>query len=310
MICPHCGNNVPNDADICKHCGKPTQFSLKFDYRPSSAPISKNSVKPEEHSSNDTKGTFVTSKEITRAINNALPSKHTIQLWFYKYIGISLLAIALSIAVSLIAFSSSNHRMKQTIESLRPTPTIWPTLSPSLAPAQSSAITQIRFERNMPENVKEDQLKDFPNSETKTVGSPLNLNAEPRIEGYLFTGWNTKEDGKGVSFPRDSILSFNPDSEVLTLFAQWVRVDADSTLIVFDANLPESKSMVDLTNLPDEVQKLPNEPISLIQKPTLTGYSFVEWNTEKKGTGMSIKNGSTININLDMETLTLYAQWE
>lgn len=310
MICPHCGNNIPRNADICSQCGKPTQFSLKFNYRPSNAPIGSNSYGSIEHSANDTRDVSTDPTEIVRMISKALPSNHTIQLWLYKYIGISLLAIILCFLVSLFVFSSSNHRMEQIVQSLRPASTIEPTIAPSPSPVQQPLSVQILFDKNIPEYVKEDQVKNFPNSKIKTEKTPLNLDAEPNLEGYIFTGWNTREDGKGVSFPRNSIIDFNTDSGVLVLFAQWMRIGADNTIIHFEANLPESNSALNLMNMPDDIKKLPNEPISLIQSPTLSRYSFVEWNTRKDGTGLSIKVGGTLDINLDVDTLTFYAQWD
>lgn len=305
MICPHCGNNVSRDQETCSSCGKPTQFSQKFNFRPSSAPIG--GVGSSDRSVNDLKDTSVNPQEIARVINSALPSRRTIQRWLYTYIGISLAVVVLSFLVSLIVFSSSNHRMEQTIESLLTTPTIKPMLSPSPTTSQILASAEIQFDKNIPRNAKDDQVKDFPKSEIKTEGSPLNLDFGPSLEGYLFAGWNTAEDGKGISFPKNSMLNVNPDSDVLTLYAQWVEPEG-GTLIVFDPNPPTSASVENVIDMPDKLKILPNGSMPL-QEPTLVGYRFVEWNTEANGAGISIRSGSTFGINLDMEILTLFAQW-
>ena len=38
MICPNCGQNVPDGSDFCKFCGKPTQFSARMNYRTGGLP--------------------------------------------------------------------------------------------------------------------------------------------------------------------------------------------------------------------------------------------------------------------------------
>ena len=310
MICPHCGNNITKDADICNRCGKPTQFSLKFNYRPESAPIGSNSIGSNERSGNDNKSAYTDTTDIARVIKNSLPSKHTIQLWLYKYCGIFFVGGNFKLCNYFDCFFQFDASHGANNRKLTATPTMKPTLSPSPTPDQTPASAQIWFDKNMPRNVKEDQIKNFPNSEIKTEGSPFNLDAEPSLEGYLFTGWNTKEDGKGINFPKNSIFNFNPDFDILTLYAQWVKSDSGNTLISFNPNLPDPANIADMINMPDNVWKLLNKPLKLNQEPSLSGYRFVEWNTNEKGMAISIKTGSTLNLNLDVDTLTLYAQWK
>ena len=38
MICPNCGKNVSSDQEICRYCGKPTQFSARMQYFPKAVP--------------------------------------------------------------------------------------------------------------------------------------------------------------------------------------------------------------------------------------------------------------------------------
>lgn len=55
------------------------------------------------------------------------------------------------------------------------------------------------------------------------VSQPLTANAY-KITGKRFTGWNTKEDGKGDSYAADYSDSkmTSEDNKVITLYAQWV----------------------------------------------------------------------------------------
>ena len=61
------------------------------------------------------------------------------------------------------------------------------------------------------------------------------------------------------------------------------------------------------SNAPGDQSKIENKSISLSSsKPTRDGYTFVNWNTKKDGSGTTYKAGASYNSNAD---LTLYAQW-
>ena len=61
------------------------------------------------------------------------------------------------------------------------------------------------------------------------------------------------------------------------------------------------------SNAPGDQSKIENKSINLSSsKPTRTGYTFVNWNTKKDGSGTTYKAGASYNSNAD---LTLYAQW-
>ena len=61
------------------------------------------------------------------------------------------------------------------------------------------------------------------------------------------------------------------------------------------------------SNAPGDQSKIENKSISLSSSnPTRTGYTFVNWNTKKDGSGTTYKAGASYNSNAD---LTLYAQW-
>ena len=61
------------------------------------------------------------------------------------------------------------------------------------------------------------------------------------------------------------------------------------------------------SNATGDQSKIENKSISLSSsKPTRTGYTFVNWNTKKDGSGTTYKAGASYNSNAD---LTLYAQW-
>ena len=62
--------------------------------------------------------------------------------------------------------------------------------------------------------------------------------------GYVFAGWNTQKDGKGVSYADGSSLTWKGASngDTLTLYAQWKR-----TQTVVKVDLPAPESLSDIT---------------------------------------------------------------
>jgi uncharacterized repeat protein (TIGR02543 family)/LPXTG-motif cell wall-anchored protein len=54
-------------------------------------------------------------------------------------------------------------------------------------------------------------------AQSETATSSLTTNAFNR-PGYVFTGWNTSEDGRGTPYANEASYSFASD---LTLYAQW-----------------------------------------------------------------------------------------
>ena len=55
--------------------------------------------------------------------------------------------------------------------------------------------------------------KQYSKGETAVVSDKV-----PTRTGYTFTGWNTEEDGSGISYKANDRIQMN---ESLTLYAQW-----------------------------------------------------------------------------------------
>ncbi len=122
-------------------------------------------------------------------------------------------------------------------------------------------------------------------------------------EGYRFKEWNTRKDGKGISyFEGQEVTNLVDDFKDITLYAIWERMQYT---IVFDAN-SESFS--------GEMSK---QTIFINQKTSLKANTFNNgdfifkcWNTKSDGTGSSYYDGQQVeNIGKDGETITLYAIW-
>ncbi len=122
-------------------------------------------------------------------------------------------------------------------------------------------------------------------------------------KGYIFAGWNTKQDGTGTRYDDEETIHNLADTEnsVIPLYAEWTPI---SYKIIFYANggmgWPHEEEFIY-----DVEKSLP--------KCTFTreGYSFTGWNTELDGSGQLYSSGRKV-LNLIDENdgvFELYAQW-
>ncbi len=113
-------------------------------------------------------------------------------------------------------------------------------------------------------------------------------------EGYRFNGWFS--DPQYTHYCDE--ITVNGDQ---TLYGQFIPVQYR---IKYDANGGHGRKGVDFIKYNEEFQ-LPDNPY------TKKDMSFVEWNTEKDGSGTSFQNMQTIkNLSLEENSIiTLYAQW-
>lgn len=118
-------------------------------------------------------------------------------------------------------------------------------------------------------------------------------------EGYIFIGWNTKEDGTGISYnDSEEVLNLSStENDIINLYAIWEK---ENVTITFDANGGEGN----MNNIEAKV----NDGIVLTEnKFTKTGYAFKGWNTKQDGTGNNYDDRQNIEVK---DSVTLYAQWE
>ena len=114
-------------------------------------------------------------------------------------------------------------------------------------------------------------------------------------DGYVFTGWNTKADGSGISYSNKQTVTL---TEAITLYAQW---DDQPLYVSFEANggagemewqvfaFGEMKALFECGFTPP------------------SGKTFAGWNTKADGSGTSYRDKQIISVTQD---LTLYAQWK
>jgi uncharacterized repeat protein (TIGR02543 family) len=138
--------------------------------------------------------------------------------------------------------------------------------------------------------------------ESKNAPTDLTLfeNLSPSFSnpGFVFSGWNTSENGNGTSYANGSSYSFASN---LDLFAQWTQ---GFSAVTFYENSSPSDSVRAFQSL--------NAPADLTLfasfNPVFTksGYQFDDWNTSPDGSGASFANGALYGFG---SNLTLYAQW-
>ncbi len=123
------------------------------------------------------------------------------------------------------------------------------------------------------------------------------------IEGWTFTGWNTKADGGGIDYENkaNSNFTYNHSGEV-NLYAQW---RANSYTIIYNKG-QGTGTMNSTTHYYDTSSNLGQCTF------TYLGSSFKNWNTEADGSGTSYSKEASVNnlTSTDRDSVYLYAQWE
>ena len=123
-------------------------------------------------------------------------------------------------------------------------------------------------------------------------------------KGYTFINWNTASDGTGTSYENGEEVKdlSSTNGATVTLYAQWTLF-RDS--ISFNAN-GGSGTMAE-----QDMTSLSSASLSANQF-TMTGYTFVSWNTAQDGSGTYYADKQMVD-NLPEKcgaAVTLYAQWK
>ena len=122
---------------------------------------------------------------------------------------------------------------------------------------------------------------------------------KPTAKGYLFSGWNTEEDGSGDDyFPGDTYS----ENEALYLYAQWTPI---KYTVAYNGNGSTSGSMLAQTFTYGKSYNLAANGF------VRSNYHFAGWNTKADGSGTSYSDKQSVkNLATKNGTkVTLYAQW-
>ena len=131
-----------------------------------------------------------------------------------------------------------------------------------------------------------------PAPQTKTYGENLVLTADqPTRDGFSFRQWNTASDGSGTAYAPNGVFASETSA---TLYATW------NATVTYNANGG--------TGAPASQRSAYGSTITLSSvAPTLSGHTFLEWNTKDDGSGTAYQPGDEYSASNG--NLTLYAKW-
>ncbi|HEX2957776.1 MAG TPA: InlB B-repeat-containing protein [Chitinispirillaceae bacterium] len=127
---------------------------------------------------------------------------------------------------------------------------------------------------------------------TMTVTAPATtisaLPAEPKKTGYIFSCWNTAENGTGSVFTALTTVTSS-----ITVYAIWNNY---TYVVTFDGQSVVTNSTKEVTS--------PKTTVELLPVPTAAGYQFGGWYTGINGGGSPFVATTAVTGNI-----TIYAKW-
>ncbi|KAK2144036.1 hypothetical protein LSH36_793g01278 [Paralvinella palmiformis] len=143
---------------------------------------------------------------------------------------------------------------------------------------------------------------ELPVFQTKELGSDLTLAmnvGELARVGYMFIGWNTKEDGSGTHYNAGAVYKKDDTLPFRLLYAEWKSV----IKLIYNANGADGGTP------PQEQEKQLDKDIVIADNTgqlVKNGQYFVGWNTRVDGKGTYYSVGAVYEKNT---SLVLYAEW-
>lgn len=120
------------------------------------------------------------------------------------------------------------------------------------------------------------------------------LPEDPVIDGYIFNGWFTEQDGAGTAVTKDTVVTGD-----MTVYA---GLTAETYTVTYDGNGNDGGTVPGAQTKPHGVALNLSTAV-----PTKTGYKFLGWGTSATATVVSYQPGQTYSAD---ENLNLYAVWE
>lgn len=144
------------------------------------------------------------------------------------------------------------------------------------------------------DSVSATQVEDAPTALTLFS----NLSPSFSNSGYTFVDWNTQPDGSGTTYANGATYNFDAST---ILYAIW---KSNYQVVTFAENdsPTDSVSATQVEDAPTALTFFANLSPSFSNP----GYTFVGWNTEPDGSGVSYGDGASYSFSAD---LSLYAQW-
>ena len=121
---------------------------------------------------------------------------------------------------------------------------------------------------------------------------------------YSFVGWNTKEDGTGITYPADGLTSIVVSGENIVLYAKWALVNKFT--VTYNGNLNAAGIVpVDTDSYATGATFTVKPDSGQLSKATAI---FIGWNTKANGTGITYAPGASVVMG--KTSVTLYALWK
>lgn len=165
---------------------------------------------------------------------------------------------------------------------------------------------KIEYLGNRPNNATS-ILEGNMNPETHLFEEKFNLKKVAyQLNGWTFTDWNTKEDGTGITYLDEEIVSGLTETNI-KLYAQW---EVTTYIVEYEKNQPSNTEFI--VNGVMEPSKHIYDVSSFLRTNAfeLEGYTFVGWNTKADGSGNAFTNGAAIESLTSNGSIKLYAQWQ
>ncbi len=232
MLCPNCGRNVNRGDRVCGHCGTRLPYEKMSDLE-AAPPLS--FLKGEQRGSG------------TEALQNAVNSQAQrirelasevafLRTWEARSYGktkrvlcVSIVSLVLCLLFAVISLVLAAKLSSDTNELLGKVSKLSEGQGNEMIilgkiESELNKLTeepeqvQLRFEENLPAGAAGTVKTPLPFS--CMIGVSATLPADkPTLDGYVFSGWNTKPDGSGKEYSPGQGITLTKD---LTLYAQWL----------------------------------------------------------------------------------------
>ena len=231
MLCPNCGRNVNRGDRVCGHCGTRLPYEKMSDLE-AAPPLS--FLKGEQRGS----GTEALQNAVnsqTQRIRELASEVEFLRTWEARSYGktkrvlcVSIVSLVLCLLLVVISFVLAGPVKQDTSERLDEVLKLSNQIKDEMnertkieselldALKEKPERVQLRLEENLPDGVAGTVEITLPLP--CTIGDLPTLPAyKPTLDGYVFSGWNTKPDGTGDKYDPGQTLT-----EDLTLYAQWL----------------------------------------------------------------------------------------
>ncbi len=136
---------------------------------------------------------------------------------------------------------------------------------------------------------------EVPASATYKAGENVTVAAEPTLENYTFSGWDTDD--------------FVMPAQDVVIRGSWTENPKYDYSLTYNANFGENETKADSENITGTYKVTYGIGVD-VNTFVRENYTFVGWNTESDGSGTPYTAGETVLLTAENNTEILYAQWD